>query len=157
MATKFNLPQTGVMIGKFLRYQELFVLIDKTTGENTEMNQLQQDLIDYMITPNDFNNKVDIEVLNSHEDTSATTDTRGHVELEDTVESMSVAKAATANSVKTAYDEALKKIDKSGGTFTGVAKAQSNTSYTTAQIRNVILSTGSPTGGSNGDIWIKYR
>ncbi len=44
-----------------------------------------------------------------------------------------------------------------GGTFTGVAKAQSNTSYTTAQIRNVILSTGSPTGGSNGDIWIKYR
>ena len=59
MATKFNLPQTGVMINKFIRYQELFILTDKTLGENEEMNQLQQDLIDYMITPNDFNNKVD--------------------------------------------------------------------------------------------------
>lgn len=43
-----------------------------------------------------------------------------------------------------------------GGTFTGVAKAQNNTSYTTAQLRNVIQSTANPSGGSNGDIWIKY-
>lgn len=44
----------------------------------------------------------------------------------------------------------------SGGTFTGAAIAQANTSYTTAQLRNVILSTSDPTGGNNGDIWIKY-
>lgn len=44
----------------------------------------------------------------------------------------------------------------SGGAFTGPATAQSNTSYTTAQIRNVILSTADPSGGNNGDIWIKY-
>lgn len=44
----------------------------------------------------------------------------------------------------------------SGGTFTGVAVAQNNTSYTTKQLRNVILSTADPSGGSNGDVWIKY-
>ena len=44
-----------------------------------------------------------------------------------------------------------------GGTFTGVVVAQTNTSYTTRQLRNVILSTSDPSGGSNGDIWIKYE
>lgn len=34
--------------------------------------------------------------------------------------------------------------------------AQDNTDYTTRQVRNVILSTANPTGGENGDIWIKY-
>ena len=44
-----------------------------------------------------------------------------------------------------------------GGRFSGIVKAQNNTSYTTAQMRNVIISTGDPSGGSNGDIWIKYK
>ena len=43
-----------------------------------------------------------------------------------------------------------------GGTFTGAAIAQTNTSYTTGQLRNVVMSTANPSGGSNGDIWIKY-
>jgi hypothetical protein len=43
-----------------------------------------------------------------------------------------------------------------GGTFTGAVTAQSNTAYTTRQIRNIVLSTSNPSGGSNGDIWIKY-
>jgi septation ring formation regulator EzrA len=52
-----------------------------------------------------------------------------------------------------------KKIDKVGGQFEGAVKAQSNVEYTTAQIRNVILSTEDPDTslGSNGDIWIKYK
>lgn len=50
-----------------------------------------------------------------------------------------------------------KQMPIAGGTFAGVAKAQNNTSYTTAQLRNTILSTGNPSGGSNGDIWIKYK
>jgi len=51
----------------------------------------------------------------------------------------------------------VKQMPISGGTFTGIAKAQSNTSYTTRQLRNVIMSTANPSGGSNGDIWIKYK
>ena len=41
-------------------------------------------------------------------------------------------------------------------TFTGTAKATGNTNYTTAQLRNITISTADPSGGSNGDIWIKY-
>lgn len=48
------------------------------------------------------------------------------------------------------------KLDKSGGTMTGALVAQSNTNYTTAQVRNVIISTADPSGGNNGMIWIKY-
>ena len=48
------------------------------------------------------------------------------------------------------------KLDQSGGTMTGALVAQTNTDYATAQMRNVIISTSDPSGGSSGDIWIKY-
>lgn len=48
------------------------------------------------------------------------------------------------------------KLDKSGGTMTGALVAQNNTNYTTKQVRNIIISTADPSGGSNGDIWVKY-
>lgn len=50
------------------------------------------------------------------------------------------------------------KMPISGGQFTGITKALSNTSYTVGQIRNIIVSTAIPTSsdGSDGDIWIKY-
>ena len=41
-------------------------------------------------------------------------------------------------------------------TFTGTVTAPTNTSYTTRQVRNVVLSTADASGGSNGDIWFKY-
>ncbi len=50
-----------------------------------------------------------------------------------------------------------KLVNANGDAFTGIAVAQSNTSYTTRQLRNVIMSTADPSGGSNGDIWIKYK
>lgn len=43
-----------------------------------------------------------------------------------------------------------------GGTMSGVLSAQSNTSYTTAQARNIIMSTELPSGGQPGEIWIRY-
>lgn len=67
------------------------------------------------------------------------------------------AQVSTANNnisaLQTAMDD---KVDKSGGTLEGVLVAQRNTNYATAQVRNVIISTANPSGGSNGDIWIKY-
>lgn len=50
------------------------------------------------------------------------------------------------------------KISRAGDTMTGALIAQNNTSYTTKQVRNVFLSTASPTSsdGANGDIWIVY-
>lgn len=40
--------------------------------------------------------------------------------------------------------------------FTGAATVAAGTDYTTAKLRNCTLSTGDPSGGANGDIWIKY-
>ena len=53
----------------------------------------------------------------------------------------------------------VKQMPISGGTFTGIATAHSNTSYTTRQIRNIILSTADPNVSAmqDGDIWIKYK
>ena len=48
------------------------------------------------------------------------------------------------------------KVSKSGGTMTGALVAQNNTNYSVAQVRNIIISTSDPSGGNNGDIWIKY-
>ena len=48
-------------------------------------------------------------------------------------------------------------VPKSGGTMAGALVADSNTNYTTAQMRNVIISTEDPSGGNNGDIWLKYE
>lgn len=47
-------------------------------------------------------------------------------------------------------------VYKTGGTMTGALVAQNNTNYTTAQVRNIIISTADPSGGSNGMLWIKY-
>ncbi|MDR7856293.1 hypothetical protein [Tissierella sp.] len=44
------------------------------------------------------------------------------------------------------------------GTLPGAVVAQANTSYTTAQIRNIILSTADATGTApNGAVWLKYK
>ena len=64
---------------------------------------------------------------------------------------------STANNNISALQTAMNdKVDKSGGTLEGALVAQRNTNYATAQVRNVIISTADPSGGSNGDIWIKY-
>lgn len=65
---------------------------------------------------------------------------------------------ALNDKIATAQTAANNALPKSGGTLTGIVAAQSNTDYTTKQIRNVILSTSEPTSsdGANGDIWIKY-
>lgn len=68
--------------------------------------------------------------------------------------------AATEKAVKDALQEAKDAtILKSGGSFNGIVEAQSNTSYTARQIRNMILSTASPNVNAmqDGDIWIKYK
>ena len=41
-------------------------------------------------------------------------------------------------------------------TMSAKITAQANTDYTTGQVRNITLSTNAPSGGNNGDIWIKY-
>lgn len=54
------------------------------------------------------------------------------------------------NQINTTY------LKKSGGTMTGALVAQANANYTTAQVRNVTMSTSAPSGGSNGQIHFQY-
>lgn len=51
------------------------------------------------------------------------------------------------------------KLSKDGDTATGILKAYSNTSYTVAQMRNIILSpsNASVDAMQDGEIWIKYK
>ncbi|WDV46742.1 hypothetical protein PV797_03370 [Clostridiaceae bacterium M8S5] len=61
---------------------------------------------------------------------------------------------------KSYTDEIAKnKVSKNGNSLTGLLKAQSNTSYTVRQIRNIILSEADADVNAmqNGDIWIKYE
>lgn len=72
---------------------------------------------------------------------------------------------AEAGSLNTKYMtplrvlEAIKKFVTGGFTATGKIFAQSNTDNTTAQVRNVILSTSDADVGTmkDGEIWIKYE
>lgn len=59
--------------------------------------------------------------------------------------------------LSTANTNIANKLNRSGGTMTGALVAQTNTNYTTRQVRNIIISTSDPSGGSSGDIWIKYQ
>lgn len=60
------------------------------------------------------------------------------------------------NNISTLQTAMTDKLDKSGDTMTGALVAQNNTNYAIAQVRNIIISTADPSGGSSGDIWIKY-
>ncbi|WP_391571814.1 hypothetical protein [Cohnella sp.] len=62
----------------------------------------------------------------------------------------------TKNDVGLNLVDNVKQMPIAGATFTGIATAQNNTSYTTKQIRNITISTSAPSGGSNGDVWIRY-
>lgn len=69
--------------------------------------------------------------------------------------------AGTANGVAT-LDESgdlvqpVPAASVQAGTFPGIVAANANTSYTTPQVRSIILSAEEPTGGNNGDLWFTY-
>jgi hypothetical protein len=49
-------------------------------------------------------------------------------------------------------------LEITGGTMQGALVAQNNPNFMVKQVRNIYMSVNEPpsTGGSNGDIWIKY-
>ena len=88
----------------------------------------------------------------------ATTTYYGLTKLSSSTNSTSTTMAATPSAVKEAYDLANAAVPVSGGTMTGILTAQNNTSYTTKQVRNIILVAegSSLPSGSNGDICLVY-
>jgi len=90
--------------------------------------------------------------LSNHIGKKATDTELGHLRLTDIP-------VPSKESIGLGNVDNVKQMPQSGGQFTGIVKAHSNTSYTTAQIRNIILSPNDANVNAmqNGEIWIKYR
>lgn len=90
-------------------------------------------------------------------DIGAAATSHQHSASDITLGTISIARGGTGAANASSALSNLGAVPKSGATMTGPLVAQTNTSYTTAQMRNVIISTADPSGGNNGDIWLKYR
>ena len=90
-------------------------------------------------------------------DIGAAVASHSHAAEDITSGTLPVARGGTGGTTASAALSNLGAVPKSGGTMTGPLVAQTNTSYATAQMRNVIISTADPSGGNNGDIWLKYE
>jgi hypothetical protein len=87
---------------------------------------------------------------------SASETAKGIVELATAAETTTGTSDTLAVHPKGLKVELDKKLALAGGTMTGALVADNNTDYTTAQARNITLSTGDASGGDTGDVWIKY-
>ena len=99
---------------------------------------------------------------------SATANSAGVVQLSSSTASDSESVAASSKAVKAvklaadgkaAKDHKHAPKDITTGTFEALIVAQSNTNYSSRQIRNTIFSTAAPTdtAGQNGDVWMRYK
>lgn len=103
-----------------------------------------------------FNNKVDSgDDFSSHLADIATTDVIGHVKIGTTSTTASAGNHNHSGVYEPVNTNIIKK--NTATILAAIFTAQNNTSYTTKQIRNITLSTADPSGGANGDIWIKYK
>ena len=102
----------------------------------------------YSLTKPAGTDKYDISVFNNNAD-------KIDAQMKANANAAATAKS-TADSAKSTADAA---VPKAGGTMTGKLVAQSNTAYTTKQVRNIVLSTTEPTisEGGNGDLWVVYE
>ena len=143
-----------------------------------KINRLTQEQYDAALTNGNINtNELYLTPDDNELDTSAflrVTDVGSAVDINpinaDTLEGKSASYFATASNVST-INNSLNTINSDISTingslsakaplaspsFTGTAKVAAGTDYTTAKLRNITLSTADPSGGSNGDVWIKY-
>ena len=118
--------------------------------------QLKAKFDEFGINFKDWFNATHIPELDAVLAVTASETVAGIIELataEETAEGEDDTKAVHPAGLKVELD---KKIPFAGGTMSGILQLQNNTSYETGQGRNVFLSTGTASGGGNGDLWIVY-
>ncbi len=137
--------------------------VNGQTGDVTVTVDIPNNLVKYdAVTPVETVNKLNADTLEGHNaayfaTASGLSTTNTQVATNTNNISTLTSDVSTANNNISALQTAItNKLDKSGGTMTGALVAQNNADYTTAQVRNVIISTADPSGGSNGMLWIKY-
>ena len=123
--------------------------VNGQTGDVTVEADLPEHLVKYQsLTPVEATTPVDADTLQGHD--------AAYFAKQSDVNTINSQVSTNTSDISTANANIANKLDKSGGTMTGALVAQANTNYATRQVRNVIISTVDPSGGSNGDIWIKY-
>ena len=123
--------------------------VNGQTGDVTVSAELPEHLVKYdTLAPIETTTPINADTLQGHAASYFATGTELSA-LSDVVDSNTDDITALQSSVNG-------KVSKSGGTMTGALVAQNNTNYSVAQMRNIIISTSDPSGGNNGDIWIKY-
>ncbi len=134
--------------------------VNGQTGDVTVTADIPNNLVKYdTIAPVEAVDKLNADTLEGHSasyfatatglsavDTKVTTNTNN-------ITTLSTGLSTANGNITTLQNN---KVDKAGGTMTGALVAQNNADYATAQVRNVIISTADPSGGSNGMLWIKY-
>ncbi len=130
--------------------------VNGQTGDVTVEADLPEHLVKYQsLAPVEATTLVDANTLQGHD--AAYFAKQSDVNAINSQVSTNTSDIATLQSgLSTANTNIANKLDKSGGTMIGALVAQSNTNYTTRQVRNIIISTADPSGGQSGDIWIKY-
>ena len=137
--------------------------VNGQTGDVTISAELPEHLVKYdTLAPIETTTPINADTLQGHEASYFATETEVSA-LSAVVDSNTDNITANAQNISTLQSNISTlqssvngKVSKSGDTMTGALIAQNNTDYSVAQVRNIIISTSDPSGGRNGDIWIKY-
>lgn len=134
--------------------------VNGQTGDVTVKADIPNNLVKYdTVAPVEAVDKLNADTLEGHNAAYFATATGlSAVDVKVTTNTNNIATLSASLSTTNGNITALQndKVDKSGGTMTGALIAQNGVDYATAQVRNVIISTADPSGGSNGMLWIKY-
>ena len=131
--------------------------VNGQTGDVTVDADLPEHLVKYQsLTPVEATTLIDANTLQGHDAVYFAKQSDVNT-INSQVSTNTSDISALQSGLSTANANIANKLDKSGGTMTGALVAQSNTNYTTAQVRNVIISPNEPSGGNDGDIWIQYE
>ena len=123
--------------------------VNGQTGDVTVSAELPEHLVKYdTFAPIETTTPINADTLQGHAANYFATKTE--------VSALSAVVDSNTDDITALQSSVNGKVSKSGDTMTGALVAQNNTNYSVAQVRNIIISTSDPSGGNNGDIWIKY-
>ena len=123
--------------------------VNGQTGDITVSAELPEHLVKYdTLAPIETTTPINADTLQGHAASYFATKTD--------MSALSAVVDSNTDDITALQSSVNGKVSKSGDTMTGALIAQNNTNYSVAQVRNIIISTSDPSGGNNGDIWIKY-
>ena len=151
--TKTNLPQTNEMLDKASRYLELILKPEKSQGEQSELNDLINELEDHIVDASEWNYKLD-------KDGNAASATKWNDEIKLSVDGDATGSVDIDGSKNVTITLTISDFLKiTGGLMTGILQAHANNNHGTPQVRNIICKP-TPFNAAecnDGDIWFQIE